>query len=62
MFGLPLLLFFSGILGRLILLLIGDIFDPKIGLYTAILFLILHACRQEIILYIGNAALAGFLY
>ena len=48
--------------GILIFLLIGEIFDPKVGLYTTILFFILHACRPEIILYIGNAALAGFLY
>jgi hypothetical protein len=51
-----------GLTGILILLLVGDILDHRVGLYTTILFLVLHATRIDIILYIGNATLAGFLY
>jgi hypothetical protein len=51
-----------GLTGILIFLLIGDILDHRVGLYTTILFLILHATRIDIILYVGNATLAGFLY
>jgi MFS family permease len=51
-----------GLSGLLIFLLVGEILDPRVGLYMSLLFLVLHATRQEVILYIGNAALAGFLY
>ncbi len=51
-----------GLSGILIFLLVGDIFDHRVGLYTTILFLILYATRIDIILYVGNATLAGFLY
>ena len=51
-----------GLSGILIFLLVGDIFDHRVGLYTTILFLILYATRIDIILYVGNASLAGFLY
>ena len=51
-----------GLSGILIFLMVGDIFDHRVGLYTTILFLILYATRIDIILYVGNATLAGFLY
>lgn len=46
----------------LIFLLVGELLDIRVGLYTAILFLFLHACKPEALLYTGNAALAGLLY
>jgi hypothetical protein len=51
-----------GLSGILIFHLVGDILDYRVGLYTTLLFLILHATRMDVILYIGNATLAGFLY
>ena len=46
----------------MIFFLVREIASPHTGLYTALLFLLVHTHRYEVILYIGNTALAGFLY
>jgi hypothetical protein len=51
-----------GASGVMIFLLVRDFTNPHAGLYTALLFLLVHTHRFEVILYIGNAALAGFIY
>ena len=51
-----------GLSGLMVYLLVGELLDHRSGLFTSILFLVLHGSRQDVILYIGNAALSGFLY
>jgi len=51
-----------GASGVMIFLLVGEILDYQFGIYASLLFLIVEACRRDVVLYLGNAALAGSLY